>query len=77
MSSLVNGHTDTMQQLLLVHSHLLDQVDRDGVRSIFYYVYYELNFIQSLKNCALNRIRIFFLSFEFYTSRQQKLNAKF
>lgn len=28
-----NGHTDTMQHLLLVHSHLLDQTDRDGVRS--------------------------------------------
>lgn len=26
----INGHGETIQQLLLVHSHLLDQVDKDG-----------------------------------------------
>lgn len=27
----MNGYNNTMEQLLAVHSHLLDQTDRDGV----------------------------------------------
>lgn len=34
-----NGYTKTMHQLILVHSHLLDQSDRDGVSYIFYHLY--------------------------------------
>ena len=29
----MNGYTQTMELLHSVHSHLLDQVDKDGVRS--------------------------------------------
>lgn len=34
----MNGYTQTMELLLSVHSHLLDQCDKDGVRAVFTYL---------------------------------------
>lgn len=31
----MNGYTQTIELLLSVHSHLLDQVDKDGVSNTF------------------------------------------
>lgn len=40
----MSGYTQTIEMLLSVHSHLLDQQDKDGVRSflnaLFYFYYY-------------------------------------
>jgi len=34
-----NGHRDTMKLILNVHSHLLDQTDKDGVSSLYLHTY--------------------------------------